>query len=75
MAKIKLHGVCINSEAFKTAKSVKDAKLFAHLGSNAESAENELLTVLNIVEKKAKVKEVEIIAETEETEENGNTGA
>ena len=76
MAKINLHGVCVNSEAFKTAKSVKDANLFAHLGSGAESAENDLLAVLNIVDKKVKAKEVEVEAETlPEIVENGITGA
>lgn len=76
MAKITLHGVCVNSEAFKTAKSVKEANLFAHLGNAAESAENDLLAVLNIVDKKAKVKEVEVEAETlPEIAEDGNTGA
>lgn len=72
MAKINLHGVCVNSEAFKTAKSVKDANLFAHLGSGAESAENDLLAVLNIVDKKVKAKEVEVLPEIVE---DGNTGA
>jgi hypothetical protein len=76
MAKIKLHGVSINTEAFKTAKSVSEANLFAHLGEGAEAAENDLLAVLNIVDKKAKKEKVEVAIENlPEVEENGNTGA
>jgi len=76
MAKIKLHGVSINTEAFKTAKSVSEANLFAHLGEGAEAAENDLLAVLNIVDKKAKKEKVEVTVENlSEVEENGNTGA
>lgn len=58
MAKITIHGVCVNSEAFKTAKSVKDANLFAHLGEGSKQAENDLIEVLGIVTKKEKVEEV-----------------
>lgn len=58
MAKITIHGVCVNSEAFKTAKSVKDANLFTHLGEGSKQAENDLIEVLGIVTKKEKVEEV-----------------
>jgi hypothetical protein len=59
MAKIKIHGVSINTDAFKSASDVKTANLFSHLGEGAKQAENELLEVLNIVDKKPKkVKEV-----------------
>jgi hypothetical protein len=79
MAKIKLHGVSINTEAFKTAKSVSEANLFAHLGEGAEAAENDLLAVLNIVDKKAKkekVEKIEVAAENlPELDENADTGA
>lgn len=67
MAKIKIHGVSINTEAFKSVSDVKAANLFNHLGEGAESAENDLLTVLNIVDKKPKkAKEVIEEAPTEE---------
>lgn len=63
MTKIKIHGVSINSEAFKTAADVKSANLFAHLGEGAKEAENDLLAILNIVDKKAKKEKVEEVAE------------
>lgn len=79
MAKIKIHGVSINTDAFKSASDVKAANLFSHLGEGAKQAENELLEVLNIVDKKPKkVKEVieepiteTIEAEAPKTEEDG----
>lgn len=68
MAKIKIHGVSINTEAFKTVADVKSANLFGHLGSASKEAENELLAVLNIVDKKPKKEKVEEVAvETEVT--------
>lgn len=54
MAKIKIHGVSINTEAFKTISDVKSANLFNHLGEGAKEAEKDLLAVLNIVDKKPK---------------------
>lgn len=67
MAKIKIHGVSINTDAFKSVSDVKAANLFKHLGESAESAENDLLVVLNIVDKKPKkVKEVIEEVATEE---------
>ena len=68
MAKIKIHGVSINTEAFKTISDVKSANLFNHLGESAKEAEKDLLAVLNIVDKKPKKEKVEEVpAEVEVT--------
>lgn len=62
MAKIKVHGVSINPDAFKTASDVKAANLFNHLGEDAKQAEAELMEFLNIADKKPK-KAKEVIDE------------
>ena len=53
MDKINLHGVSIRVSAFKSAKDVKDAKLFAHL-SNSAAKETELIAALGLAVKPVK---------------------